>query len=238
MTSLNREWPRLLVLLSMVFLGACKLGQNGTSLRIDAAGYEVWTGYIDLEHQNKSVLTPCTVMAAGGSPRANYSWSLKIPAPPGLAIGQYTGILYCNSAFVEGDHPFTVVVTDVASSGAQTAQADFTLHVARNSMVPYGVLNPGGYGVQYPLDDAYADKPYGISLFCSGGYPPYHWTEDASYSPTSQLGRAGLTLDPMSGVVWGTVMHSAAGNTEKFRVIVKDSKGTTSTGPVYTIAVH
>lgn len=71
-----------------------------------------------------------------------------------------------------------------------------------------------------------------------GGTPPYSWSEDASYSGRGEFDLSGLTIGQSSGIVKGTLLNSSSGKTLKFRVIVRDNAGDTSSGPVYTITVR
>jgi hypothetical protein len=60
-------------------------------------------------------------------------------------------------------------------------------------------------------------KPYKMTLKATGGAKPYTWTDT-----TDNLAAAGLTLDPSTGVITGTV---ALATTINFTVQVTDPIG-------------
>ncbi len=70
-----------------------------------------------------------------------------------------------------------------------------------------------------------------------GGTPPYMWAVDPEYSQA--FSAAGLTLDPIYGLVKGTMTSANAGKTISFKVVVRDSKIKTAVyEPLYTIRVN
>ena len=218
-------------------------GSGGTPLRI-LPGYTL-SACIDT-YTGTSRVVPQTLMAAGGSPFAGYTWSKPALSsfPMGTTVVPLTGVFVgTGGSLIAGKHTFTVEVYD----GTSTATGSVTLYVTTASSAPSdgvpGVGCPTAILQQYPsvsfaLDDAHANKPYGASLFAMGGTPPYSWSEDITYSALSDLTAAGLTLDAAKGIVRGTPFNSSSGKTLKFRVIVRDNAGDTSSGPVYTITVQ
>lgn len=258
-SNLRIIWVVLLSVLLAVSLTGCgtttpttaPTDENGgpqlkiTPLRI-LPGYTL-SACIDTETGTSHVV-PQTLMAAGGSPSvAGYTWSKPALSlfPMGTMVLPLTGVFVgTGGSLIEGKHTFTVEVYD----GTSTATGSVTLYVTTASSAPSdGVPMPGcpwAILQQYPsasfaLDDAHANKPYGASLFAMGGTPPYSWSEDITYSALSDLTAAGLTLDPAKGIVRGTPFNSSSGKTLKFRVIVRDNAGdTSSSGPVYTITVQ
>lgn len=213
---------------------------GGTTLRI-LPGYTL-SACIHT-YTGKSYVNPQTLMAAGGSPFAGYTWSTS-GFPMGTTVAPLTGVFSSNGgALIAGQQPFTVEVYD----GTSTATGSVTLNVKTASSAPSGgvpgVGCPFAILQQYPsgsfaLDDANANEPYGASLFAMGGTPPYSWSEDASYSGRGDFDLSGLTIGQSSGIVRGTLFNSSSGKTLKFRVIVRDNAGDTSSGPVYTITVR
>jgi hypothetical protein len=172
-------------------------------------------------------------MAAGGSPFAGYTWSTS-GFPMGTTVAPLTGVFSSNGGtIIAGHYPFTVSVSD----GTSTATGSVTLNVTTTTPIPFAILQQYPSG-SFALDDANANKPYGASLFAMGGTPPYSWSEDASYSERGDFDLSGLTIGQSSGIVRGTLFNSSSGKTLKFRVIVRDNAGDTSSGPVYTITVR
>jgi len=258
-SNLRIIWVVLLSLLLAVSLTGCGTtttttpptdGNGGTPLRILPDGLNAC---IDT-YTGTSYVIPQTLMAAGGSPFAGYTWSKPALSffPMGTTVLPLTGVFVgTGGSLIAGKHTFTVEVYD----GTSTATGSVTLNVTTVSSAPSdgvpGVGCPWAILQQYPypivsfaLDDAYANKPYGASLFAMGGTPPYSWSEDITYSALSDLKAAGLTLDASTGIVRGTLFNSSSGKTLKFRVIVRDSAGATTIfqqtnyGPVYTITVR
>ena len=253
-SNLRIIWVVLLSLLLAVSLTGCGTtttttpstdGNGGTPLRI-LPGYGL-SACIDT-YTGTSYVIPQTLMAAGGSPFAGYTWSKPALSsfPMGTTVLPLTGVFVgTGGSLIAGKHTFTVEVYD----GTSTATGSVTLNVTTVSSAPSdGVPMPGcPWAIlqqqQYPivsfaLDDAHANKPYGASLFAMGGTPPYSWSEDITYSALSDLKAAGLTIDASTGIVRGTLFNSSSGKTLKFRVIVRDNAGDTSSGPVYTITVQ
>jgi hypothetical protein len=200
-------------------------GQNQTmSANIDA------DGYVNFNAQQ--------LMADGGSPLHSYTWSLELsPTPPsGVTITPLTGVVNRagNSAtgLSTGTKTFKVKVSD----GTSTATGSIDLKITGYTPGPAALLQQ--IGAPFTLVDGVAGKSYGASLYVTGGTPPYSWLLDASYSGSSNLTGAGLTVDESAGIVRGTIMSSAAGKTIKFKVIVKDATGETAIGStVYTINI-
>ena len=197
-------------------------------------------------YTGKSYVEPQTLMAAGGSPLAGYTWSTS-GFPVGTTVWPQTGVFVSNGGIMSlttGQYPITVEVSD----GTSTKTGSVTLYVTTVSSAPLGGIPMPGCPVailqqmngvgSFVLDDAYANKPYGASLYATGGTPPYSWSEDASYSGRGDFNLSGLTIGMSSGIVRGTLFNSSSGKTLKFRVIVKDNAGSTSLpGPVYSITV-
>lgn len=215
---------------------------SGTALRI-LPGYTL-SACIDT-YTGESHVGPQTLMAAGGSPFAGYTWSTPSFPPMGTTIAPLTGVFSSNGgALITGQQPFTVEVYD----GTSTATGSVTLNVVTASSAPSGGIPMPGCPLtvlqQYPansfaLDNAVVNKPYGASLFAMGGTPPYSWSEDTSYSEREDFDLSGLTIDQSRGIVRGTLLNSSAGKTLKFKLIVKDSAGETAIySPVYTITVQ
>jgi hypothetical protein len=150
--------------------------------------------------------------ATGGTPP--YSWSLAIGTlPPGLALGQSTGVI-SGAPTSPGTYNFTVQVSD---SGSNTAQTLFSLTVIAGPLSIAPVASVA----------ATVGTPLSQQLTASGGVPPYTWAVIEGVLP------GGLALNPSTGLISGT--PTAAGNFG-FAVTVTDSHLTTA-AMALTIAV-
>jgi hypothetical protein len=132
-----------------------------------------------------------------------------------------------------GSFFFTMNVTD----GTQTATSTFNLVVESSSLCGAEVFQQSGLPT-IPLPDATAGFGYGAQLFVGGGTPPYTWSLATGALPPGQV------LDSTLGLIRGTPLASAAGQTFSFTVKVTDQAGETATCPnadvcpVYQVAVH
>jgi hypothetical protein len=201
-------------------------------------------------------VAPETLMAAGGAPLTGYSWSVPGFPPIGTTVNAFTGVfssnvasstLYTDLSTVAPGKTFTVSVSDGPSAGASTATGTVTMNVSSVSSAPSGGV-PGvgcpfavlqqNLGGSFALDDAYANKPYGATLFVMGGTPPYSWAEDKTYTGRTDLATVGLVLDATNGIVRSTAFNSASGTTVRFRAVVTDHAGDVAPGAtVYSIRV-
>jgi hypothetical protein len=92
---------------------------------------------------------------------------------------------------------------------------------------------------EFQLMDAKVNSKYCASLFVMGGTPPYTWVMDSDFSPISKMESYGLNVDPIYGIVSGTVLNSAPETELKFKVIIRDSKGKTALfSPTYKIRIN
>ena len=194
-------------------------------------------------------ITPQTLMAAGGRPFPYYKWSIAFPPPFGMNVDKFTGVfsstvpsstLYIDLNAILPGKLLTILVSDGASVGEMTATGTVPLNISFGDPgvgCPFTVLQQLPYS-SFALDDAYANQPYGATLFVMGGKPPYKWAEDTTYIGRTGLATVGLVLDPMYGLVRSTAFNSASGTTVKFRVIVTDSAGNVAANaPVYSIRI-
>ena len=158
--------------------------------------------------------------------------------PAGTTVTAGTGVFKSTGgSLVTGRQKFTMTVSD----GTSTASAEVTLTVTKLWPAWEIILQQMNVG-SFELDDAEADKPYGASLFASGGAPPYTITEDLTYSGRTDFDASGLVIDASKGIVRGTILKSASGKSLKFRIMVRDNEGEVAGGdpgidPVYSIPV-
>jgi Putative Ig domain len=200
---------------------------------------------------NSKVLAQ-NLLAYGGKPANHYTWTLtQTPPFTGLAVdsvaGTITGTVPANitagsyffNASVNDAYStnlsgyFTVVVTSCDSSPTRPsgfpACPTATLASGNGTSTPISINNAVGL-TQIPTQ-----APFGFALHAIGGLPPYKsWTWSA-VSPANTL-PPGLTLDPTSGIVWGTPLSTNAGTTYTFDVTVTDANNTASPGSRYTLS--
>jgi hypothetical protein len=209
-------------------------GESGSELRILPG--QVISANIDAK--GTLYVAPQMVMAEGGNPFHSYDWSVDMGSnpPSGVSIGAISGIITRDNTsaagFSAGTRSFTLKVSD----GSQVKSGNVSLHITSYDIHPEAVLQQLPVG-EYQLMSATTDKPYCASLFIMGGTPPYMWAVDPEYSQA--FSAAGLTLDPIYGLVKGTLTSANAGKTISFKVVVRDSKIKTAVyEPLYTIRVN
>jgi hypothetical protein len=234
--SRNRWWMGLSVLMCAVLLGGCDLGQTGGTKLSIFTGQTV-AGNINSQ-SNESYVCPQTLLAVGGDPHNGYSWSCS-KYPAGTTVTAGTGVFKSTGgSLVTGRQKFTMTVSD----GTSTASADFTFTVV--SIYPaWEIILQQMNVAEFDLGEATAGKPFGASLFAMGGTPPYTWSEDLSYNGRSDFDASGLVIDANDGIVRGTPLASASGNTLRFAVTVRDANGDVAGGnrgidPIYSITVR
>jgi hypothetical protein len=224
---------------------ACKKSDNssasnaGSELRVlTSATGQNQTISANIDNSGYVNFNPQQLMADGGSPLHSYTWSLESsPTPPsGVSITSLTGVVTrpgnSGTGLSVGKKTFKVKVSD----GSSTATGSVDLVITGYTPGPLAVLQQ--LGSPFTLVDGVANKPYGASLYVTGGTPPYSWSLDASYAGSADLTAAGLLVDASAGIVRGTIMNSASGKTIRFKVIVTDNAGETAIGStVYTIKV-
>ncbi|MGE0637986.1 MAG: putative Ig domain-containing protein [Bacteroidia bacterium] len=200
-------------------------GQNQTiSANIDN------TGYTNFNAQ--------TILADGGAPLNSYTWSLDLSSnpPAGITIGTLTGVVnrlgHSSTGLSVGTTTFRVTVSDGNATRTESIDLVVTGYTPGSAAVLQQLSS------NFALVNGIANKPYGASLWVTGGTPPYSWSLDNTYPGSVDLTNAGLTVDATTGVVRGTILNSAAGSTINFKVIVTDSAGDVAIfSPVYTIQV-
>lgn len=233
----TRTFPLLLLAFAAFFqLTSCDelTGESGSEMRILPG--QVISANIDAK--GTLYVAPQMIMAEGGNPFHSYDWSLDLSSnpPSGVSIGALSGIITRENTsaagFSAGTRSFTLKVSD----GSQVKSGNVSLHVTSYDIHPEAVLQQLPVN-EFQLMNATPDKPYCASLFIMGGTPPYMWAVDPVYSQA--FSAAGLTLDPIYGLVKGTLTSANAGKTISFKVVVRDSKIKTAVyEPLYTIRVN
>lgn len=239
----------VLVLLACaaISMSSCKIadddnnGNNGGStLRIlnsPTGQHQSITANID--NNGYVNFNPQTILADGGAPLHNYDWSLDLSSnpPAGITIAPLTGVInragHSSTGLSVGTTTFKVTVSD----GSATRTESIDLIVTGYTPGPLAILQQ--LSSPFELVDGIAEKPYGASLWVTGGTPPYFWKLDNTYAGSSDLTNAGLIVENTAGIVRGTPSASAVGSVINFKVIVTDSAGDTAIfSPVYTININ
>lgn len=167
-----------------------------------------------------------TILADGGNPLNSYTWSIESsPASPsGLTIEPLTGVVNMignsSTGLSVGDRTFKLKVSDGSSTATETVTLRVTGYTPGMAAI-FQQLNDDFY-----LKDAYVNKPYAASLYAMGGTPPYSWRLDDTFSGTANFTSSGLSIGATSGIVYGTILESAAEQHILFKVIVTDATGT------------
>jgi hypothetical protein len=226
-------------LLTLVTVPSCDLFPSGDSIEFPPVG-NLYISYGTMD----TVVDAVTLLAEGGAPEGGYTWSLASGSqfPTGTTVDPLTGVFHPTGGLIAVQPAtFKMKVTAGSKSG------EGTFHVVTmnygSGPIPSAILQQWDpYGVDpsaLELADATAGEGYGASLFCLGGTPPYHWSEDLTYAAGTRLSTVGLAVNATTGVVWGEPFASAAGTTVRFRVIITDAEGDTAVfQPVYTISVN
>lgn len=243
-TKLFRIGTLLLFSLTVLLLSCEKDSESDTnnaasSLRIlksPTGQYQTLSANID--ENGYTNFNAQTILADGGSPLHNYTWSLDMSSnpPSGVTIEPLTGVINrlgtSSTGLSVGTTSFKVKVSDGSASRTEFV----TLNVTGYTPGPAAILQQ--LSANFQLVDGEASKPYGASLFATGGTPPFKWQLDQSYAGSANLTAAGLTVEPNGGIVTGTIMNSAAGKTINFKVIVSDKNNDIAAfSPVYTITI-
>ena len=154
------------------------------------------------------------ISTSGGS--APYTYALTAGTlPTGVTFDAATATLSGTPTTI-GNSSFTLTATD--AYGASTSAA-----YALNVSYPTIVVSPAASA----LPDATTGIAYGLSLSASGGSGPYNYAITVGRLP------AGLTLEPLTGVISGTPSTSES---TSFTVTVTDAYSA-SASAAYTIAV-
>lgn len=229
---------------TLILLNSCEKDEDsnnnaGSTLRIlksPQGQYQTLSANID--ENGYTNFNAQTVLADGGSPLHNYTWSLDMSSnpPSGVTIDPLTGVInrlgHESTGLSVGTSSFKVTVSD----GSATRTEFVTLQVTGYTPGPAAILQQ--LSTNFQLVDGEANKPYGASLWATGGTPPYKWQLDETYPGSADLTGAGLTVEANGGIVSGTIQNSAAGKTINFKVVVTDQTNEVAVfSPVYTIVV-
>jgi len=191
-------------------------------------------GYVDANANAHTHVRPGQHEAYGGAPMSGYTWSVATGTSmpfPGLIISPLTGLVSGTipNGTAAAQYPYSVTVTDGISSYTSSAYIQVVAcnsgpasnPVPSNCSIPEPIACGSGTLADMNLAGFAAFKagqPVGYSLFVSGGTPPYKsWTVVSGTLPP------GTSIDASRGVLTGTPLPSAAGNTYTFSVKVSDA---------------
>ena len=226
----------LVLVMFAINLSSCEdlIGDTSSTLRVLPG--QVLSANIDAS--GNMYFMPQMLMAEGGNPFHTYNWSIETGSnpPAGVSIGAMDGIVTrantSGTGFSAGNTTFRVKVSD----GDATSSENVGLHITNYSVSPVADVQQLPVS-EYQLMDAKVNQKYCASLFVMGGTPPYTWAVDSSYP--SNLDAYGLSINPIYGLVSGTIPNSAAPATLSFKVVIRDSKMKTALfSPVYKIRVN
>jgi len=227
---------RLLSVLLIVPFFSCDdlTGDTGSTLRI--LPQQVLSANIDAS--GKMYFMPQMLMAEGGNPFHTYSWSLDMGSnpPSGVSIGAIDGIVTRQSTSGTGFSAGTVNFKVNVSDGNKTSSEIVGLHITNYEISPVADVQQLPVN-EYQLINGKINQPYCASLFVMGGTPPFTWAIDSDYP--SNLTAYGLSLDPIYGLISGTIPNSATPIVLSFKVVIRDSQGKYALfDPIYKITVN
>jgi hypothetical protein len=214
-------------------------GTGAVALKVYQSAHPA-RGYIDANGGLYTHINPGQFEAYGGAPLSGYSWTITTgtSAPfPALIVDPLTGLAHGSlpAGATVGHYLYQVTASDgVSTYSSSGAYIDV---VACNSANGSGAALPANCSANLPpscgsgtladinlggLSPYKAASPVGFSLFVNNGTPPYkNWALASGSLPP------GLTIDASRGVLTGTPLSSASGNTYTFSVKVTDAANVT-----------
>ena len=164
-----------------------------------------------LPNGQTGVAYSATLAASGGA--SPYAWSLTSGTlPAGLTLNASTGAITGTPSAAVASTPLAFKVTD-SSSPALTQTANLTLTISPASLVISTSSLPNGQ----------TGAAYSATLVAAGGVSPYTW------SLTSGILPAGLTLNASTGAITGTPSAAVDSTPLTFKVTDSSSPALTQT---------
>lgn len=228
--------PGLLFVLLMILLSSCDKTTEEATGNLRIIPRQIISANIDVR-ENLHLL-PQMIMAEGGNPADTYSWEIDTSSKPpqGLIIGVIDGIVTRKSILSDGFKAGTTYFRVSVSDGDQTRSEMVGLKVTDYKVDPIADVQQLQV-TDYQLMNGTLNEPYCASLFVMGGIPPYRWEMDSVH--VNELKTYGLKLDPVNGLVSGTIPKTAIPRVLSFRVDIRDSKGKLALyNPIYKIRVR
>ncbi len=177
-------------------------------------------GCIDNFNDAFSYVIPQTLIAYGGAPAIGYGWTVSSGSslPPQTTVDSINGVFHRLDKFSNpppGNYTFKMDVTD----GTSTATGTFFIEVTSSldggcTEKPVLMQNVNIDVVNLP--DAKVGEAYGAGLFAMGGKAPYRWSIATGKLPP------GIIINQGTGVLSGTPLSEASGQTFEFTVKIVD----------------
>jgi hypothetical protein len=225
-----------LLILGMISISSCEKNSSSTLSILKSPTGQNQGISANIDNKGYTNFNAQTILAEGGSPLRNYTWSLDKSSPAGITIEPLTGVINRIGTTSTGLTVGTTALKVTVSDGSASKTGTVDLKITSYTPGPAAVFQQLSSAFQ--LMDGTANKAYGASLYAMGGTPPFSWKLDASYAGSVDLTNAGLSIDGTGGIVRGTITNSAAGKTIKFKVVATDKTGTVAAfSPVYTIVI-
>ncbi|HSH19021.1 MAG TPA: hypothetical protein VLA03_01135, partial [Draconibacterium sp.] len=233
---LTNPIPSLLVVLLVFVLSSCDDGTTEVTTNLRIIPKQVLSANIGLRGELHFI--PQMLMAEGGSPSGTYSWEIDTSssAPEELRIGPINGIVTWKGTSAEGFKIGTTYFKVNVSDGDNTVHGMVGLRITDYKVDPVSDVQQLQV-TDYQLMNGSLSQPYCASLFVMGGTPPYSFSMDSTH--VSELKTYGLKLDPVYGLISGTIPKTAVPRVLSFRVDIRDSKGKYALyNPIYKIRVR
>jgi hypothetical protein len=233
---LRNSIPGLLVVWLLFMLISCDEGTSEVNSNLKVIPRQVLTANIGI--RGNLIFIPQMLMAEGGNPSQSYSWEIDTSSPPpaALRIGALDGIVTWKGTSPEGVKPGTTYFKVIVSDGENTGSGMVGLKITDYKVDPISEVQQLQVS-DYQLINGFLNEPYGASLFVMGGTPPYKFSIDSAH--VAELKSYGLQLNPVYGLITGTIPKAAIPRVLSFRVDIRDSKGKFALyNPIYKIRVR
>jgi large repetitive protein len=197
--------------LSLLFLDSCKKSADDEITYTYTIVPLQTIGFSSLPSAVQNQFFVRQLAATGGKPP--YTWTLESGSlPTGLTLSP--GGRISGTPAASGKFTYTVKLTD---SKGTAVHSDFTQNISSSGMVTFLLVPP-----QIPAFGQSQDVGY--LFLAQGGQLP--WTFTITGLP------AGVTYDPLTGLISGTPSQASSGN---ITITLKDANGTEASGSPVTV---